>query len=246
MPDDTLPPHTSHRFDAELSAIRTKMMNMGGMVEEQLRNALSALVDGNEQLAEQVVSSDHDINVMEMQIDRCCTDVFARRSPVALDLRFLIAVLKTITELEGIGDEAKQIGAVASRLTDTYHRASHVSQIEHLGERIKRMLHTSLDALARFDTELANTIPTEAVKVDHDYDAIMRQMLTIMMEDPRNIPEVMQLCWVARALERISDRSRSICDFVIYVVKGKDVRYSQSKEIVADSETALSDNETRA
>ena len=234
MTTETLRPHTSHRYDEELEDIRNRVMAMGGLVEQQLSDALVSLCDRQEELAEDVVSNDAKVNQMEVEIDEFCTQVLARRQPAASDLRFLMAMIKTITDLERIGDESKDVGRMALQTADRFNFALHVGQIESMGERVKKMLHMSLDSLARFDVDLALNVALEDLKVDRDYDAIMRQMLTVMMEDPRNIPDVMHLCWSARALERVGDRCRNIGEYVIYLVKGKDVRHTNVDRIVEE------------
>jgi phosphate transport system protein len=218
-------PHIFHKFDTELEDIRSRVMAMGGLVEQQLSDALYALVNGDGALAENVVANDYKINRMDVEIDATCTHVLARRQPIASDLRLVLAVIKTINDLERIGDESKHIGRIGLRLAENPHGRCRISQIEHMGNRVKRMLHQSLDALARGDVDQAIEVALEDKKVDRDHEAVMRQMLTYMMEDPRNIPEITELCWSARALERVGDRSRNICEYVIYLVKGKDVRH---------------------
>ena len=234
MTMDQLTPHTFHQFDTELQDIRSRVMAMGGLVEQQLRDALTSLVDYDRALAEKVVTKDQEVNEMEIAIDEACTQVLARRQPVAYDLRLILAVVKTITNLERIGDESKHVARVTLRIPESPAVASQVSRLEYLGERVKRMLRKSLDALARFDVQTALEVAAEDEKVDNDYDYILRQMLTLMMEDPRNIPSVMQLCWTARALERIGDRACNIGEFVIYFVKGKDVRHTNLKTLAEE------------
>lgn len=234
MAIENLRPHIFHKFDRELEDIRTQVMAMGGLVEQQLADALIALVSGDSQLAETAVASDCQINRMDITIDAACTQILARRQPAASDLRLVLAVIRTINDLERIGDEAKYVARIALQLVDKVSVRDRVTPIEHMGERVKHMLHQSLDALARADVEQAIAVALADQKVDRDHDAILRQMLTYMMEDPRNIPEITSLCWTARALERIGDRSRNICEHVIYLVKGKDVRHTNLEHVAEE------------
>ena len=218
--------HTMHRFDVELGEIRSKLLAMGGLVEEQLANAVEALVRGDTRLAESVVSNDYRVNRLDVEIDESCTAILARRQPAAIDLRLVLTVIKITTDLERIGDEAKRVGRMAMRLASADHSRSLFLELEHLGDLVRSMLHQSLDAFARMDAEAAVDVARQDRRVDSEYENAMRQAITFMMEDPRAIPLVIDTIWSARALERSGDRCCNISEYVIYFVKGKDVRHT--------------------
>ncbi len=231
MDNMNLGQHISQQYNAELEDIRNRVMGMGGMVEQQLGNAIAALVDGNAELGEQVVSSDYQVNAMEVAIDEECSRVLARRQPAASDLRLIVAVIKTITDLERIGDQAERVARMAVRLADVEINKSQFVELQHLGNHARQMLNDALDAFARMDTEAALNVVREDLKVDKEYDSLMRQLMTYMMEDPRTISRVLDVMWAARALERIGDHARNICEYVIYLVMGKDVRHTNLEQM---------------
>ena len=217
--------HWSRRFNAELEAVRSNVMAMGGMVEEQLRRAVEALEKGDSELGEEVVRDDHKVNRLEVSIDEECSRIIARRQPTASDLRLIMAIIKTITDLERIGDEAEKIGYLASRLASQERPIDGYRALRHIGELVGSMLHQSLDAFARLDPGLAMQVMREDKAVDEEYEALSRQAITLMMEDPRSIRRVLDMLWVARALERIGDHAKNICEYVVYMVHGKDIRH---------------------
>lgn len=221
----TLGKHISHQFQSELEDVRGRVLAMGGLVEQQVKDAVEALMTANGDLAEQVIRNDFRVNGMEVSLDEECGRILARRQPAAGDLRLIISVIKTITDLERIGDEAERIARMAQRLADTDGVPSSMAEIEHLGELVSTEVHSSLDSFARLDPEAALQVALDDVKVDREYESLMRQCMTFMMEDPRTIRRVLDVMWSARALERIGDHAKNISEYVIYLVRGKDVRH---------------------
>lgn len=217
--------HISQQFNSELEEIRSHVLAMGGLVEEQIRNAVEALVDGNISLAETVIARDVEVNKAEVNIDEECTHIIARRQPAATDLRLVIAVIKTITDLERIGDQAERVARMGTRLAETESPKNNYTELQNMGERVTKMVNGALDAFARSDVDAALKVSKQDEKVDQEYDGLMRQCLTFMMEDPRKISQMLDIMWAARAIERIGDHAKNICEYVIYLVKGKDVRH---------------------
>ena len=214
MEKSDLSHHILSRFNADLERVRTNVLQMGGMVEEQLAQAVEALVQGDSRAADLVVRGDHSVNAMEVAIDEDCSRILATRSPAASDLRLIVAVIKTITDLERIGDEAEKIGAIGSRLATMERPADRYREIKHLGRVVKEMVHDSLDAFARLDADAGFAIAKRDRLADEEYEAIQR-----------NIRRSIEVLWVARALERIGDHAKNICEYVIYMVHGKDIRH---------------------
>ncbi|MDH5648478.1 MAG: phosphate signaling complex protein PhoU [Gammaproteobacteria bacterium] len=218
--------HISRQFNAELEEVRSSVLAMGGLVEEQINNAIAALVEGNTQLADTVIKNDMKVNAAEVAIDEECSHIIARRQPAATDLRLMVAVIKTITDLERIGDQAERIARMGLRLAEFERPKNQYVEIRNIGTRVAAMVHDALDAFARMDAEAAIAVAREDLKVDQEYDGLMRQTLTFMMEDPRSISQMLDVMWTARAIERIGDHAKNICEYVIYLVKGKDVRHT--------------------
>lgn len=227
--------HISQQYNEELEQIINRVMTMGGLVEQQLEAALVALVEGDTDSGERVVTSDYRVNAMEVELDEACTHVLARRQPAASDLRLVLAVIKTITDLERIGDEAERVGRMALHLLDEDRRRAPMGEIQALGEQIKKMLHGALDAFARMDAEQAVKVAQEDIKADAQYDAIVRHLVKYLEAHPQSVPPVLDIMWAARSLERIGDRSRNICEYVVYFVRGKDVRHTSFEQMAAEA-----------
>ncbi|QYJ88404.1 phosphate signaling complex protein PhoU [Shewanella halotolerans] len=230
MENINLNKHISGQFNAELDDIRNRVLAMGGLVERQLEQALDALGNLDADLAQKVIDGDHSVNGMEVSIDEECTRIIAKRQPAASDLRLIIAISKTIADLERIGDACVKIAAAALDKRLKNQQPLLVS-IEHMGRHATRTLHSTLDALARMDADVAIELHKEDSKLDSEYEGIIRQLMTYMMEDPRSIPEVLDVLWAARAVERVGDRCQNICEYIIYYVKGKDVRHTSYEEM---------------
>lgn len=219
--------HISRRYSEELEDIRNRVLAMGGLVEQQLHDALRALETQDGSLAQQVIDNDLQVNAMEVAIDEECNLILARRQPAASDLRLISAVIKTITDLERIGDEAERVARMASEMLGEAHIQRLFTQIHHIGLHSRSMLRGALDAFAHLDTEKAVEVWGEDRLIDREYEALLRELMTYMMEDSTSIPCILKTVFAARAIERVGDRASNICEYVIYLVKGKDVRHTQ-------------------
>jgi phosphate transport system protein len=233
--------HISRRFNEDLERVRTKVLAMGGSVESLLSKAITALIEGDSSLAQSVALDDVNVNAMEVAIDEECSRILATRSPAAGDLRVIVAIIKTITDLERIGDEGEKIGYLATRLATMERPENKYREIKHLGRIVSEMVHGSLDAFARMDAEGALNVARQDRVVDEEYEAIHRQCITFMMEDPRTIRRALDVMWVVRSLERIGDHAKNICEYVIYMVHGKDVRHTRLEDIEKDLDAGRSD-----
>lgn len=222
--------HISGQFNEDLERVINHVMQMGGLVEKQLSDALSAVCDADEELARKVHKNDYQINKLEVSIDDECTRIIAKRQPAAGDLRLIMAIVKTIADLERIGDEVKKIAQVALESLSGQQKDLLVN-LDNLGRRVLEFLQATLDAFTRMDVEAAIATHQSDTKIDREYEALMRQLMTYMMEEPRTIPQVMSVIWSARALERIGDRCQNICEYIIYFVKGKVVRHTTADDL---------------
>lgn len=224
--------HISQQFNAEMENLRNQVMKMGGLVEQQIGNAIDSLRKLDVAKAEKVIRKDHKVNALEVNIDEECARILARRQPAASDLRMVVAVIKTITDLERIGDEAEKVAKMAIHIAEDDGRFhTQYAGIRHLGDYVSQMLRNALDAFARLDSEAALKVVQDDEEADMEYQSLMRQLLTHMMEDPRTISEVLDIMWAARALERIGDHAKNIGEYVIYLVEGRDIRHLDLDEL---------------
>ncbi|RUO31172.1 phosphate signaling complex protein PhoU [Aliidiomarina soli] len=222
--------HISSQFDEELKEVRNAVLSMGGVVEKQLTDAIQAIKASDHELADRVLSNDTRVNALEMDIDNACTQLIAKRQPTARDLRQIIATFKTIADLERIGDEVKRIAAVAKESFSSEQQHL-LAALENLGQLVLNMLRTVLNAFARMDAEEALEVHRTDQGIDRQYEGMLRQLMTYMMEDPRSIPKIMDVVFSARSLERIGDRCQNIAEYVIYNVHGKDVRHTSDEDM---------------
>ena len=223
--------HISRRFNEDLERVRSRVLSMGGFVEQQIQKAITALLEGDSALGEAVAIADQQVNDMEVSIDEECSRILATRAPAAGDLRVIVAIIKTITDLERMGDEGEKIGYIASRLATMERPADKYREIKHLGRIVTEMVHESLDAFARMDADEALRVARQDRLVDEEYEAIQRQSITFMMEDPRTIRRALDVMWVVRSLERIGDHAKNISEYIIYMVYGKDVRHTSLDDV---------------
>ena len=224
--------HISKQFNAELEAVRSSVLQMGGLVEEQIEQAIQALTTGNINLIEQVIADDSRVNAMEVSIDEICSQIIARRQPAAGDLRMILTIIKTITDLERMGDEAAKIARMAKLIYDSKRKyMPRLVEIRHVANIALDMLRKSLDAFARLDVKTAVQVVRQDELVDEEFRSIIRQLITFMMEDPRMISTSIEILFAAKAVERIGDHAKNMSEYVVYLVKGKDVRHVTVEEV---------------
>jgi len=223
--------HISKQFDAELESVRSRVLQMGGLVEEQILRAVESLDSGDMERIEKTIADDHRVNALEVGLDEACVHIIARRQPAAGDLRLLITVIKTITDLERIGDEAEKIARMAKLIHAAERQHMPRIEIKHVAQRAVAMLRQSLDAFARLDVAEAMRVVKQDSAVDDEFRAIMRQLITFMMEDPRTITRALEILFIAKAIERIGDHAKNMSEYVIYLVKGRDVRHVSVDEM---------------
>lgn len=228
MPDK----HLSTQFDSELNGVSAKVMELGGLVESQIRQAIYALSHFSIEVSNQVTEKEALVNAMEVEIDRELSSIIARRQPTARDLRLLLAISKTTANLERVGDEAEKIARmVRSIINSGSHRALPASELRVAADLASGLLRKALDAFARLDTTAALSILKEDDLIDQEFNGFVRKLITYMMEDPRMISPSLDLLFLAKAIERIGDHAKNIAEFIIYVVKGEDVRHTSMESI---------------
>ena len=228
MPDK----HLSSQFDVDLNGLCSKLLEMGGLVELQISNAMRAFTDMNVDICNQVIQSEKLVNDFEIQIDLACTEFIARRQPTARDLRLVMAISKAITNLERAGDEAERVAKRTKRLIESDVKTEiNVAEIKLSGQMAISLLRRSLDAFARLDVSKTVDVARQDEQVDEQFRAAMRQLITFTLEDPRTISMSLEVLFVAKAIERIGDHAKNIAEYVVYMVKGKDVRHTTVDEM---------------
>ena len=229
--------HTLKQFDEELEGLRSSVMEMGGLVEEQIKLALDALSSGDLALCDQVGEGDHKVNAFEVDIDEEIGTIIARRAPAAMDLRFLLGVKNLITDLERIGDEADKIARMTKLIYSSEQiKLPRTNEIRNMSGLAIEMLRNALDSFARLDLSATTEVIQKDDIVDEEFKAVLRQLITLMMEDPRTISMSIEILFIAKAIERIGDHAKNIAEYVIYMVKGKDVRHVSREEIKRQAE----------
>ncbi|WP_300336842.1 phosphate signaling complex protein PhoU [Accumulibacter sp.] len=219
--------HLSKQFDLELEHIRTRILQMGGLVERQLLAAIEAFSTGQLEAMQQVIDTDREVDAHQVAIDEACTLLIARRQPTARDLRLVMAISRIVTDLERSGDKAAKIANMSRRLQRAgSQRVPRLSDIHHCGRLATDMLQSALDSLARMDVDAARQVIGADKALDDAFNAILRQLITYMMEDPRTITEALDIIWIAKAIERVGDHAANIAENVIYIVSGVDVRHT--------------------
>jgi phosphate transport system protein len=224
--------HTYKQFDADLEAVRARVLEMGGLVEDQVNKAVEALVGQSATLAEEVIVNDARVNALEVSSDEACTQIIARRQPTASDLRMILTIIKTITDLERIGDEAAKVARYTLRVLENDRiTIPRYTEIKYMADVALKMLRTALDSFARVDASSASLVARQDIEVDEEFHLITRHLITYMMEDPRNISMFIDLMFVVKAIERIGDHAKNISEYVVYMVKGKDVRHTSIEQL---------------
>jgi phosphate transport system protein len=224
--------HISGQFNNELENVRNKVLTMGGLVEQQIELAVAAFLNGDEEIAELVIKQEDQVDALEMAIDQECMQILALRQPAAFDLRLLITVIKVINELERIGDLAERIAKIAIKLSNNNSNTyTPFYELEHMTALVQSMLQDALDAFARMNIEGVTTTTSLDISVDREYTSIIRQLISKIMQDPKNINRMLDVLWIARSLERIGDLACNVCEHIVYMVKGEDVRHLTKAEL---------------
>jgi len=224
--------HISSQFDAELGSVSSRVLELGGLVESQIRHAVYSLSQFSIEVADQVIATEAQVNSMEVEIDRDLSSIIARRQPTARDLRLLIAISKMTANLERAGDESEKIARMVKSIINSGNsRSLPASELRIASDLASGLLRKALDAFARLDVTEAVSILKEDDLIDQEFDGFVRKLVTYMMEDPRTISASLDLLFVAKAIERIGDHSKNIAEFIIYVVKGADVRHIALAEV---------------
>jgi phosphate transport system protein len=224
--------HISKQYDVELEGLRSRVLQMGGLVEQQIVRSIDALSSCDLPTIDQIIADDHRVNALEVEMDDMCSHLIARRQPTAVDLRLIMAVVKTVTDLERIGDEAEKIARMAKLMCESDRlQTPRFTEIRRMGELALNMVRAALDSFARLDPAAATKVARQDMELDEEFRGILRQLITFMMEDPRTISLSLEIVFVSKALERIGDHARNIAEYVVFLVKGKDVRHTTLEEL---------------
>ena len=230
--------HFSKQYDSDLDALRSRVLQMGGLVEAQILAAIEGFSTGNPELFERVIETELRVNGYEVSIDTDCSHIIVRRQPAATDLRLIMAVSKTVTDLERMGDEAEKIARMSKQIHERDRlKVQRFGQIRHVGNIAVQMLRQALDAFARLDAEQAAQVVREDMTLDDELRSIVRQLVTFMMEDPRTISSALEVLWIAKAIERIGDHAKNVAENVIYIVKGTDVRHTRFEDLEREAKS---------
>ena len=219
--------HSSSQFDADLDAVRAQLTQMGGLIEEQLKDAIRIITTHDQASVEQIIRNDKGVDALEIEIDDACLHLIARRQPTAVDLRLIMAIVKAVKDMERIGDEAKKIAKAVRKINERGLIGGQASEVDlrHLGDQVTPMVHDVLDAFVRSDADLALSVMRKDRDIDNLFRGCVRQLVTFMMEDPRTISTALDLVFVAKSLERIGDHAKNIAESVIFIAQGRDVRH---------------------
>ncbi|OGA53835.1 MAG: phosphate transport system regulatory protein PhoU [Betaproteobacteria bacterium RIFCSPLOWO2_12_FULL_63_13] len=230
--------HLSKQYDSDLDALRSRVLQMGGLVEAQILTAVEGFSTGKRELFDQVIDTEPRVNGYEVSIDTDCSHIIVRRQPAATDLRMIMAISKTVTDLERIGDEAEKIARMSKQIHERDRlQPQRFGEIRHVGNIAVQMLRQALDAFARMDATQAAQVVREDVTIDDEFRAIVRQLVTFMMEDPRTISSALEILWIAKAIERIGDHAKNMAENVIYIVKGTDVRHTRYEDLEREAKS---------
>ncbi len=227
--------HISQEYNDELEDLRNRVLSMGRLVDQQFSDASQALLKGKIDLAQKVAKLDYKVNAMEVAIDEECAQIIARRQPAAIDLRNLFTVIKVVTDLERIGDESEKIARFASELSTDTKSMNFYKSLKHMVSIAKAMLADSLDCYARLDSQKALEISRMDAELDAEFENLNRLLSTYLLEDTKNIESTLKVTWCARAIERVGDHAKNICEYVVYVVHGRDIRHIDDKSSQDDT-----------
>jgi phosphate transport system protein len=231
MTNAKLDKHISQQFDSDLEALKSQVLKMGGVVEQQVIDSVKAIENADSELAEKVIRIEDDVDNRELALDESCMQVLACRQPAASDLRLVLTVTKMTRDLERMGDEAQKIAKMAISLNEFGSAPRGYEEVRHMGKQVQDMVNSVLDAFARLDVDKALEVARADKQVDREYKSAMREIVTYMMEDPRSITRSMNIIWALRSLERIGDHVGNIADHIIFLVKGLDLRHTSLSEM---------------